>query len=444
MIEPFVLEECPRGWRLIHQKEQVETVDIAPTDEMDRLAQTIIMALKTHGYNGQGLAIALATGQCLWARISIADLPSRNRRSAMLYRFEEKIPMPAEEVAVDFIEAGDWAFGACTRVKLVAPLVESLRDAGIQVTLIAPSTLLVLQGLGASATGFADDGFLLQQGDRTEYLAFEGGCLAAWFACPSGAAGLRDLLPIGEDNSNRKVRTINTTPELINTLDQLGVSERSSSEETYEQLLARGVADVQRGAPAMITFNRGALAAAPLYHQLRSVAVAALLAGIFLIASVSATLAWRARHCDLAALAQSAEQAAEFKRLFPSVTYADADRQKEVVGQELHRLRALLQSQTSAQRGDGLTTLNAVVTALPRDTRFALANLQIAPERISLEGQVRSFGDAEKISHALGGVPGLAIDPPRTDQSQDGTISFSVSGALHQENTGTETAHASR
>src|SRR5947209_18703807 len=64
-------------------------------------------SLRSAGYAGQGVVLGVPSGACLCAPILSDDLPSKDRRRAMLYRLEEKIPLPAEEVVADFIPTSE-------------------------------------------------------------------------------------------------------------------------------------------------------------------------------------------------------------------------------------------------------------------------------------------------------------------------------------------------
>src|SRR5438270_158805 len=58
--------------------------------------------LRSAGYRGEGVMLAIPSDWCLATRIAVKDLPKRDR-SAMIFRLEEKLPLAAEEFVADFI-----------------------------------------------------------------------------------------------------------------------------------------------------------------------------------------------------------------------------------------------------------------------------------------------------------------------------------------------------
>ena len=59
--------------------------------------------LKAASYDGESVLLAIPSAWCLCDPVATTGLPARNRRQAMAYRLEEKLPVAAEEVVADFI-----------------------------------------------------------------------------------------------------------------------------------------------------------------------------------------------------------------------------------------------------------------------------------------------------------------------------------------------------
>ena len=84
---------------------------------------------------------------CLAATIAIADLPEKKRRETMLYRFEEKLPLTVEELAVDFSTVEDRALGVAVEAQRLSELVGELESRGVVIEWVVPRALLAFSEL---------------------------------------------------------------------------------------------------------------------------------------------------------------------------------------------------------------------------------------------------------------------------------------------------------
>lgn len=99
-----------------------------------------------------GLYLALSTPLCFSAEVGTKDLPRRARRSVLEYRFEDRLPVPLEDVEVDFVDpAGTGGRGVTLGVAVardwLSQLCAALAQAGVEVVAISPVSLLVAQAL---------------------------------------------------------------------------------------------------------------------------------------------------------------------------------------------------------------------------------------------------------------------------------------------------------
>ncbi len=67
-----------------------------------------------------------------------------------------------------------------------------------------------------------------------------------------------------------------------------------------------------------------------------------------------------------------------------------------------------------------------LLTALPMETRFRVVEVQIEPDRLGLEGQARSHGEAEGIAASLRTLPDWQVNPPSTHSLRERGVAFSV------------------
>src|SRR5687768_5808645 len=83
---------------------QFHDIELPSTTTPDQTAEAVAVALGSLGHRaGNEVLLALPSDWCLSAGIEISDLPKKDRRHAMLYRLEEKLPLAAEEFTADFV-----------------------------------------------------------------------------------------------------------------------------------------------------------------------------------------------------------------------------------------------------------------------------------------------------------------------------------------------------
>src|SRR5438045_1145265 len=137
--QPFIIFPTSHSWHVATLHGDVPRVrDVRAGADMGSATASELREL---GYAGQGVILALPTEWCFVASIQISDLP-RHDRGAMIYRLEEKLPMPAEEFVADFAHDGDSALGVAARTAQIKPLVDVLENAGIAIQSIVPAALL--------------------------------------------------------------------------------------------------------------------------------------------------------------------------------------------------------------------------------------------------------------------------------------------------------------
>ena len=74
-----------------------------------------------------------------------------------------------------------------------------------------------------------------------------------------------------------------------------------------------------------------------------------------------------------------------------------------------------------------LEMLRQVIANLPDKVRLRVTELSIGPSEVVLEGETRSYTDAETINRALARA-GLAMEAPHTERQSTGGVSFTLMG----------------
>lgn len=443
------------------------------------------------GYRGQPLLLALGANLCLCGTISAKGLPPRNRRQAMLYRFEELVPMAAEQFVADCAVQGDWAYGVCVETARLLPLLETLEQGGVAVQHVCPAGLLAAQLALRENKGF--DVIMWSTAspvppapreagqpqstnlaacrptpvetdslhDAMELVAVYQDQPRAWHEVTGGSAmRLRPYLGaiaqiVGRpprvlaDALSRRV--IGPSPLLVGngsnatvTADSAVASFRVTTELTPEavldapSLMSEPVATpllegVVRAAELVlggslrlwIDLRRDALAASDRYRAVRLPLAAAYAAAVCLTVIACIALLWRAHRYSQMTAAYENRQASLFQVLFPNQGNPGLVRPR--LESEEQRLLGLggeasdLPPQPSA-----ILLLHQALSRLPADLRYRILSLRLTDNRLYVEGQARTHGDAERIAAALRTNGGFRVEPPRTELLPPGGVAFTL------------------
>src|SRR5687768_2364763 len=142
----FVIFAESAGWRVATPaargaSDPIEIMNVSsPANaSFEERGAALAEALNAAGYFGGGSAVlALRSGDCLCASIRTHDLPARHRGQAMIYRFEEKLPVSAEEIVADFVPGDASSLAIGVEKRLLQPLVAAVEAAGLRVRAICP------------------------------------------------------------------------------------------------------------------------------------------------------------------------------------------------------------------------------------------------------------------------------------------------------------------
>ena len=379
------------------------------------------VAALSQGGRGPRLAVALASGRWLCGGISTADLPRRDRREAMLYRLEEKLPVAAEDLAAAFVETGGRAMGVATDADALRGAIGPLAAAGVRVACVAPMALLALQGKPADPQTHV---VIWQHGEEAEVIGVEAGRPTSWATLAADADDLNLYLQLVHDADRPRVELRNCSAALLLALAEAEVEVRQTTTDPLPLCAVAGAARVLAGEPPLADVAP-ALPSLTAASTSRAAPTAALAAACALLLATTVGLLWRANAYDAAATRHEAALREAFAAAFPSERPPLAANIRRRLEIEAERAAAGGAAGVAGGRS-ALESASRVLAALPADVRFRLATLEVTPTAITLDGQVRALGDVDRLAAALRGIDGLTVAQPATPQVGPRSVEFLI------------------
>jgi type II secretory pathway component PulL len=377
------------------------------------IAQNVAAALRELGYASQGAILALPTAWCIVATITAGDLP-RHDRKAMLYRLEEKLPIPAEEFVADFAHSADRALGVAVRIAQVKPLIDDLENAGVEVQSIVPAALLAAIEPSRPRAETADQPRI--------------------FIFPDDESA--HLITLRDRNLHRNLLALSLWPSEMLPLGlsveaiALGAApqEMRPAESLHEAAL-RGASEIAQGRQsAWIELRRDALAAHDRLRRHRRALDALLAAAALLLLAVAGASLLRAARYQRST-AQGADQlVADFKRVFPG--WETPASVKSVVQSERRKLASGpgATSSKSPVNRSALRTMQTVLASIPSEPRFSFERMVFADEQFTLEGRMTSLDGLSQFKLAAA-RQGWDASQSQAHRDGDGFWSFTIHGA---------------
>ena len=367
------------------------------------------------------VVLALSSEHWLCGTIATADLPRRGRREAMVYRFEEKLPVAAEDLAADFVESAGVALGVATGAAALRDLVASVAAKGVRVTEIVPLPLLALQGK-PPATGVA---FVVWQHDgEAEVIGLRDGVPRSWatLAADDGEvrlhlrlAGAGDLPPVVE------LRDASPALALELATDELDV--RLATTDGLALCAVAGAAKVRAGERPTVDVSP-AVASLLGTRSAGTALTAALLAACLFLAVCSASLLWSASRSEAAARDAEGSLTAAYTAAFPQERVPPTPNIRRRLEIEAKRLSGGDAATTTPT--DAFDLAARTLADLPKDVRFRLFEFRVGPSEIYVDGQTRTHADADALAVSLRNLGGFDVGPPGTDQIDAQTVGFRI------------------
>ena len=382
------------------------------------VAERVAEELVRLGYTGQGVTLALNSGDCLAASIDVTGLP-RGDRKAMLYRLEEKLPMAAESVVADFAGGGERALGVCVREDTALPLVNALERSGVAVQSVNPAALLAAQQLADGETQI----LIIGEEDRISIIAVRQGIPVNWSLLPNRRAELSlhlDMLAL-ETGEEWPIRACGVDAALLegSTVTTIPTAPRQVA-------AIAGAALLENRLKPWIEFRRGSLAISDRLRLHRRPIEALLGAVALLLICMTLGLLWRAHRYAAAATAADRRMAFEFSTAFPG--WARPSNLRAVVESETRKLgpQGTVTLPPEA-RESAVATMHSVLSQLPAEVRFRFESLAFNELTFDLAGRVRNFAEVDTMASAAR-LSGADVPPPQAHRDAEGFWNFTLHG----------------
>lgn len=202
------------------------------------------------------------------------------------------------------------------------------------------------------------------------------------------------------------------------------------------EIRACGSDAIQQIAQAVVTVRRasnlrvGALVSSRRFAGVKHRTWQCLTALLVLCCVLACSDRWEAARCRAATEELEPLRAAFFERAFPGSTPDAAAALR--VQSELVKLRGL----TSTSGKEGVPTsvaglhlverLSRVIAQFPAETKVLLTEVAVEGDDLRLSGMSTAHDAAGDIVRALGELPDLEVDPPRSSLRKDGTVEFHI------------------
>lgn len=410
---------------------EVRDLETPPDAPPDAFAQAAAAALALMGATGRAVSLAAPSHWCLCATVNTANLP-RARRQAMVFRLEEKLPLPAEEFVADFIDgpAGD-SLGVAGQVRLLQPAVLAIEKAGWTIDTICPAALLAAQRYVESEKLPPTGALLFTHDGQLELLQFDDGRVKAWdtlAADPDDAAmelGVRAL----HRAAPLRVACADLPADIMARLQSIDGLELidAALPPALQAAAMTAHAIAHQGKTPWIELRRDALGAADAFRGARRSIRAAVLAAIGLAVCLAAAVVWRASAYQGAAGDYAREQQAIFERVLPGKPMNDGFSVAAQLLREERRLRGLSgEGQDLPSRPSALLLLQRLLNALPADGRCRVNELRLNEDKVWVEAVVPSHAEATSVATSLAADRAFRVDPPRTEQVGGGSPAVSM------------------
>jgi hypothetical protein len=419
--------------------------EAADTVEAVAMAHAAGQALDRMGYRGEPVLLGLPSSWCLAATIMVDGLERSGRRRAMAFRLEEHLPLSAEQMIADYIRlSSDEALGVCCEFSRIQPIVQGCEAAGVAIGPICPVALLAGAAVAGenqvdvvflsasaqdqSAEAIPDCDLIELQSDRPRRW---------WWLADQPAAAQQRALELAQaaDRPIRLAAVGCDEPPLAGLKASDAISEVHLEASSVEDVALTEAGRVLAGRSVpWVNLRREALAGATARVAMPGSMIAATIALLAFLISVSVVCIWRGQTYQAMARAADQRQSQLFKEALPDQPIPPAGSIKRRLISEQRRLDDLGRGAASGDGGqvavDALDQLRLILTHLPEDIRFRIVDLNIQPELIRVDGEARNHLEAERLAMALRDSAAYQVEPPNTEAIDDKRVNFLFTGRL--------------
>ncbi len=392
------------------------------------------------------MVIALPTDACLCANFPVGDLPPRNRAKLFIYRFEEHLPVAAEEVAMVFDQSttngkpSADAFGIAVLAAPLQQVVKELESAGIEVIAVVPASVAALDhAISSELASESKELYVWQDGAALELLATQGRRLTAWLGVPisdrdSLGPSLKSLC--GHDTSFDRITQIGCDDVVQGGLRAVFADKVVSviSPPSLEHAVLKwAAANHVTASVAWFNLQTGPLSRSDRLHRLRTPLRIAFVATMLMAVTLAGVLLHRGHeYTRQASTSQTALDAIYATAIGRPANGADV---RSRLASEVRRLAAVSGTSAGAdlmsEQGSALADLASVLAAMPREgLRYRVIDLRVGPAgAVAMEGITRGHGDADAIAAGLRQQANLVVEPVRTEaRATENAVAFTLTG----------------
>ena len=439
----FLLAWEKNGWRIAKCDGDgcsVKEVSLQKDADLAEIARQLSEALQEMGYRGQGVCLGLPADVVLTAQIECGGLPRKDRRSAMLFRLEEQLPVEAERLTADFVTAlNGRSLGVAAETSAVKPVIDALERSDVEIAAACPTAMLSLWdscGHGTSDFDYA----VICESSGVSLFRLSSGQPVSWQSVPDDPDQLALFVQADVLRDPPEGKPQGLSALLVGQLSQRTIQslEKETSVRIVRSEHESAIVPASRAAAALLSGKRagwvnlrrdGLGSPDPWRHVARPAKCATVL-GLLLLASLAGTFHWRASRYEALARQSHERQVAVYDRLYPNTKVPPNVNSR--LKSECARLLGVSGTESRApHEPNALDTLRLVVTNLPSAIRLRIDRLRVEPQAIQIEGEARTHSDAERIAQSLQ-QGGLSINAPRTEYLSRGGVGFRISGKPSQ------------
>jgi len=437
MSSHFVIFVDDGPWRLASldgDSSAVSLIELGDDADVQQYIDKACESLREGGYTGGPVLLAVPSGWCASASIPTDDLPRKDRQAAMAYRLEEKLPIEAEQFCASFILGGGEALGVCVMLDKARPIVESFEAKGVFIHSITPTAMLATQHWIQNNPDDTADVLIWQNAGWCDTFTLdpEHRRPVSWSLLSADHQDITlhlnmmsihgrdqlDVVLMGEDTD-----PIHKVIGDLQTIHDVAVHQ----EDIYLQAVQGAGPILNDRLQPWINLKGSEIGAANKTQLIHKPLKAALIAAVLLLVCLNVAMLWRTHSYEALEKHYSSQQRVLFDDLFPGQTPPGTiDKKLLSEYKKISGMRG--RSEVLPPPSMTLSLLRQVLTNLPEDVRFRLIEVRIEEDRVTLDGQTRSYGDVGSIANSLAGVGGtLKVETRHTQQLSSGSgVSFVI------------------
>ena len=411
-------------WRIVlTNTADSDVIKIDDDGSSEQRVDKVYECLQQAGCHNRPVILALPSTWCAAGVVSLDDLPRKDRREAMAYRLEEKLPVAAENFSADFVYHKNEALGICAIHDKIKPIVDVFESQGASILTITPAAILIAQAYSKSKQDTTDNVLIWRHDGWCDVVTLDEKRQSAvgWSMlsdepesvllhlnmCALRNRAVQGVTLLG-DQSDPDVDYSRYVPEAIG-LDRVEDDPYRVGTELADQILHGQV-------ESWIDLKDESLGGVGWVQRIGKPFKAALVALLLLLICLNGAFLWRARQYDKLAEDYRVKERAIYESLHPGQTPPLAISMR--LAGELRKLRGMQgQSESLPEAPATLSLLHDVLSRLPSETRLRILELRIEDDLVYLDMQSRSQPDVAAIKNALNGG-GIRAEVMHADRLQ--------------------------